>query len=180
MKPPASLRFGPNALFVTLMIPLLGLAGWLFGGAFPVLEGKLLAQTLPGWGRVALGAWMAVIFVAAVLAPAGALVIWWRRAGVRQALLPYLLVLIAQISAEATFSRVLAPNVVVLIGVVFSGYRLWQLWSARRFFSGVGGPAGTGTIAVHGLLSVGLILWAANLVFLLLVALPSVVETEAL
>ena len=121
-------------------------------------------------------AWMVVIFVAAVLAPAGALAVWWRRAGVQRALLPYVLVLLAQILAEWMFSRSPSPNVVVLTGIVFTGYRLRQLQSARRFFSGVAQPAGAAAALIVGLLVTGLALWTANLAFLLLVALPRVVQ----
>ena len=172
MSVPAATRPVVNVAFVVAATVALALVGWSSGTALPVLRETPVAEALPAWGRAALGVWMGVLAVVSLALPLLALIIWGRHASVRRALLPYALVLAAQILIEATFSSVFVPNLVVLTGLFFTAYRLWQLWTTRRFFSGVESPTGPGRSFVGGLLSLGLVCWAANLSFLLLVALP--------
>ena len=172
MSVPAATRPAFNLAFVAVATVALALVGWSSGGAFPVLRETPVAEALPAWGRAALGVWMGLLAVVSLVLPALALIAWGRHAAVRRALLPYALVLAAQILVEVTFSSVFVPNVVVLTGLVFTAYRLWQLWTTRRFFSGVEDPAGPGRSSVRALLSLGLVCWTANLLFLLSVALP--------
>ncbi len=122
------------------------------------------------------GVWMIAIAVVALLLPLLALAFYGRYSSVRLALLPYVLVLIAQILTEVLFMRMFVSNIVVVTGLVYTSYRLWQLWSSRKYFRAMERPTGFGRGAVGALLSLGLIFWAANLLFLSLIALPRVVE----
>ena len=150
------------------------LVGWLaVRGALPVFDGAGFVGTLPGWGEAALGAWMAAV---ALVLPLVTLAVWGRRVAVRRALLAYVVVLVVQISVEMVFSGVFFPDIVVLTGIVFTGYRLRQLDAARRRFVPVEVPSALGRVAVRLSLSLGLAFWSANLAFLVLVALPRVVR----
>ena len=173
---PAVTRVLPNAVFVVWTTTLAALVARLATEVVHVLEETPVAETLPGWGRVALGAWMLAILCVSVLGPLAALAVWGRYREVRRVLLPYVLVLLAQISVEVALPGAVPPNVVVLTGIAFTGYRLLQLWSCRRFFRAAEGPGGLGNAVVGGLLSAGLAFWTANGLFLLLVALPGVVR----
>lgn len=161
-----------DAAFVVVALSLLGTVGWLAEGT--TLDGPLVTEGLPRWGGVAFGMWMANVAVFALVLPILALVAWGRHESVRAALLPYVLVLGAQVGAEMTFVASFAPNVVVLTGIVFTLYRLLRLRVARREFAGTSRPVGIGRSVVGGLLTAGLVLWAANFAFLLGVALPRV------
>ena len=81
-----------------------------------------------------------------------------------------------QIAVEMVFSGVFFPDIVVLTGLVFTGYRLRQLDAARRRFVPVEGLSALGRAAVRLSLSLGLAFWSANLTFLVFVALPRVVR----
>ena len=174
-RAPAATRVLPNAVFVVSITALATLAAWLATEVVPVLEETPVAETLPGWGQVALGAWMLAISAVSIIGPLAALAVWGGDAGVRRVLLPYVLVLVAQISIEITLRGAAPPNVVVLTGLAFTGYRLLQLRSCRRFFRGAG-VLGRPRKVVGGLLTAGLAFWAANGLFLLLVALPLIVK----
>jgi hypothetical protein len=151
----------------------IALVGWLAGrGALPVFDGTGFVGTLPGWGGAALGAWMTAVALVSLAVPATTLLVWGRRAAVRRALLAYEVVLVVQISVEMVFS----PDIVVLTGMVFTGYRLRQLYAARRRFVSVEVPSALGRAAVRLCLSLGLVLWSANLAFLVFVALPRVIR----
>ena len=97
-------------------------------------------------------------------------------AAVRRALLAYEVVLVVQISVEMVFSGVFSPDIVVLTGMVFTGYRLRQLYAARRRFVSVEVQSALGRAAVRLCLSLGLVFWSANLAFLVFVALPRVIR----
>ena len=88
----------------------------------------------------------------------------------------YEVVLVVQISVEMVFSGVFSPDIVVLTGMVFTGNRLRQLYAARRRFVSVEVPSALGRAAVRLCLSLGLVLWSANLAFLVFVALPRVIR----
>jgi len=85
-------------------------------------------------------------------------------------------VLGGQIAVEMVFSGVFFPDIVVLTGIVFTGYRPLQLDAARRRFIPVEGLSALGRAAVRLSLWLGLVFWSANLAFLVFVALPRVVR----
>ena len=174
-RTPAATRALPNAVFVVSATTLAALAAWLATEVVSVLEETPVADTLPGWERTALAAWMLAVASVSVLGPLAALAVWGRYGEVRRVLLPYVLVLAFQIFAEILLPAVVSPNVVVLTGLTFTGYRILQLWVCRRYFLETGVPDRLGNAVVGGLLSVGLVFWTANGLFLMLVALPGVV-----
>ena len=152
------------------------LVGWLAAlGVLPVSDGAGFVGTLSGWGGAALGAWMAAVALVSLGLPAATLAVWGREAAVRRALLAYVVVLVVQISVEMVYSGVFFPDIVVLTGIVFTGYRLMQLYGARQRFFLAEAPSPRGGAAVRCCLSLGLVFWSANLVFLVFVALPRVV-----
>ncbi len=155
----------------------IALVGWLaVRGALPVFDGAGFVGALRGWGEAALGAWMAAVVLVSLGLPLVTLAVWGRLAAVRRALLAYVVVLVVQIAVEMVFPGVFFPDIVVLTGIVFTGYRLRQLDAARRRFVPVEVPSALGRVAVRLSLSLGLAFWSANLAFLVLVALPRVVR----
>jgi hypothetical protein len=111
---------------------------------------------------------MALAVVIAVVLPAGVLLRWGRDPVVRQALLPYLCVLLVQVATEATLPRLLPSWTVLVTGGFYTGFRLWQLGVARRDLAGARPDAGTraGRRATAAVLAAGLALWAGNLAVL--------------
>lgn len=175
------LTAGPvlDVLFVILATPALVVIGLLAeAGRLPGLGrgGTPVAETLPVWGGVVLGAWMALVAVVALVLPLVALAIWGGNADVRRALAPYVLVLICQILVEATLARVFFSNIVVIVGLSYTIYRIWRLRLVRRDFAGATVPGRYGRTVVDAILTLGLVSWSANLVFLLFVALPHVLR----
>ena len=153
------------------------LVGWLATlGVLAVFDGTGFVGTLSGRGEAALGAWMAAVALVSLGLPVVTLAVWGRHAAVRRALLAYVVVLVVQISVEMVFSGFFFPDIVVLTGIVFTGYRLRQLGGARRRFAAASGPSALGRAAVRCCLALGLVFWSANLVFLVFVALPHVVR----
>lgn len=137
-----------------------------------------LYESLGPRARAAFAAWQATGLLVAAVLPSLALLAWGRRfVDVRRALVPYVLVLLAQVAAEALLAQVFFPNLVVLTGVLFTSYRLRQLWRSRLLISASRYTDRHQQRALRVLLTAGLAFWAANLAFLLTVALPSILRT---
>lgn len=171
--------YAGEASFVAGATALLALFGWLVGrGALPWFrrgEGPLHGS-FSARGRRALGAWMGTLAVFTLVLPLASALAWRRQEGVRRAMVPYALVLLVQIFTETAFSRLFFPNIVAIVGLAYTPYRLRQLWRARKALKVSEAPTALGGSVTCALASVGLVLWAANLAFLLAGALPRVVR----
>ena len=60
-------------------------------------------------------------------------IIWFKYPEIRKIFGFYLLVLIIQIVTEQIFSIVLFPSLVVIIGTLYTAFRVWQLWDEQQF-----------------------------------------------
>ncbi len=166
--------------FVAVVTPLLALFGWLTGrGMLPWFRRgeEPLFGAFSARSRAVLGAWLGTFAVFTLLLPLASAFVWRRHEGVRRSMVPYALVLLVQIATEATLSRVFFPNIVAVVGLTYTPYRLWQLRRARKVLKVSGTSMRSGGRIVRALASVGLVLWTANLIFLLVGALPRVVNS---
>jgi hypothetical protein len=146
------------------------LAWYLAAGGLPWLmpiSTQELFQRAPRWVGPAFRLWMATAAILTLALPLLALVAWGRHASIRQALLPYTLVLVVQIATESAITRRLSPRAVVLTGLVYTSYRLWQLMRARAALAAAPAPVGFARRGVDFLLQAGLVFWSANLLVLL-------------
>ncbi len=82
----------------------------------------------------------------------------------------YLLVIIVQLISERVFSQWLVPSIVVPIGFFYTAFRLWQLQTGFTQLS-LSGLALIGFVAV-------VLFWAANLVMLMMMAIPTVYQAQ--
>ena len=176
---PLPKRHGENASFVAGATALLALFGWLVDrGALPWFRRgeEPLSRSFSDRGRGILGAWLGTLAVFTLLLPLASALAWRRDERVRRAMVPYALALLAQIATEAAFSRLFFPNIVAIVGLAYTPYRLRQLWRVRKVLKVSNAPVALGGRVARALASAGLVLWAANLAFLLSGALPRVVR----
>jgi hypothetical protein len=138
-----------------------------------------IADTLSPRGRDMLRAWMLLAVLLGLLLPGLALCLWHDDPHVRAALLPSVIVLLVQTQIERACAGRLPLDVSPLIGVVYTGYRLWQLWYATRLFAATPTPGGLMHAAILGLLAAGLVFWSANVVFLSVVGVPRAIRAIA-
>ncbi|MDP9373784.1 MAG: hypothetical protein M3Q65_15285 [Chloroflexota bacterium] len=166
-----------DTAFVGTATPVIVAVATLRGhGLLPRLptSGARFMATLPPRGRMAFDAWLCIGAALGLVLPAGALARWGRHASVRRALLPYALTLAAQVATEEVSRRVLAEDLALVTGTLYTGYRLHQLLRARRAFAAAPAPPEPGRRVVGGILAAGFAFWAGNLGFLTLVAAPRV------
>jgi hypothetical protein len=98
-------------------------------------------------------------------------------AAIRAAYGPYVLVLLVQLVSEALFSALFFQAILAITGIVYTAYRLWQVWQGiglLRADSSVPQPLRKRAL---GLLWLLLPAWAFNLVGVLLIySLPLIIE----
>ncbi|AFZ35346.1 hypothetical protein Sta7437_1788 [Stanieria cyanosphaera PCC 7437] len=150
-------------LFIAIATCLSGGVGWLVKHQILKLK-PIMAFSETQWQFMRI--WVKVALVIGVILPTVMLVVFWERSLSRQFFSCYLLAVVVQLTSEISFSRWLCPSVVVTIGTVYTGFRIWQLWSGINLVSY---PQ-----PWLGFLWLVLLFWVANLIMLLTMAFPSI------
>jgi hypothetical protein len=73
--------------------------------------------------------WVKIALILGVIIPVVLWLVFWNQPIVREFFSCYLLVVAVQLASESSFSRIFCPSVVVIIGTIYTGFRIWQLWS---------------------------------------------------
>lgn len=174
--------FNADVVFMGVATLCLALLGWsVQTGALPwVVPGAessfgALTTSFPPWGRAAFSVYMFAATTLGLVLPLGALCVWGRHTSVRAALLPYVLVLLVQIVVEVLFARIFFPNIVIVVGFVYTLYRIWRLWGVRSVFVLAAQPTGLAKSLVATVLSASLVFWSFNALFLTVIMIPRLV-----
>ncbi len=75
----------------------------------------------------------------------------------------YLFVCIVQLATEFILSRLLFPTIVVMVGSIYSVFRVWQLWQGQQLIAESLEISGEKRRFIVGLLWVMLIFWISNI-----------------
>lgn len=167
----APLTWKTTFSFVTLATLLILLIGWLtINSTLPV---KLVID-YSDWAIKFIHFWVVLAILIGLLLPGIAFFVWIRQKELRLVLGSYLLVLIIQIVTEQILSSVLFPSIVVVIGSIYTAFRLWQLWQGQQLMTITAQPGTRSRTIMGSLLWLLLLFWSSNLIMLLVVAWPSI------
>ncbi|MBD2580457.1 hypothetical protein [Oscillatoria sp. FACHB-1406] len=153
-----------TVFFALLLATLLSaLVGWFVKKRALPLK-PMMAFSSQQWRFIRI--WVKVALVVGVILPLVMWVTFWEQSLVRQFFSCYLLTVAVQLACEVTLSRLLTQSVVVIIGTLYTGYRIWQVWEGLHLVA----------YPMYGLGLLGLVLcfWVANLIMLMSVAIPSI------
>ena len=114
--------------------------------------------------------WVNVALLIGVIIPIIMLVVFWNRPTARQFFSCYLLVVGVQLGCETVFSRILCKSIVVIIGTLYTGFRIWQLWEGLHLT--------TYSQPWLSLLWLVLLFWVANMIMLTTLAIPTILSKE--
>ena len=110
--------------------------------------------------------WVNVALLIGIILPLIMAIAFWQTPGISQFFACYLLAVAVQLGCEIGLSRILCKSVVVVIGTLYTVFRIWQL------------GAGLTLIGDRqpwlGLLWLVLLFWIANLIMLITLAIPSI------
>lgn len=165
------LNWKTTLLFLTFATLLSWLSGWL------TMSGALSIKVTIDYSISELNfirCWVKLAAFIGILIPSIAFLVWFRYPQSRKVLGFYLLVLIIQIVTEQCLSNILFPSIVVIIGTVYTAFRLWQLWQGQQLIrENLRFGLGNQKILVS-LLWIMLLFWLSNLVMLLILPWPKV------
>ena len=114
--------------------------------------------------------WAKVAGLVGIILPIVIWIVFWNEPTVRIFFSCYLLAVIVQLASEIGFSRTLCKSVVVIIGTLYTGFRIWQLWSGLHLT--------TYPQPWLSLLWLVLLFWVANIIMLSVMAIPSIFPDE--
>jgi hypothetical protein len=159
-----TLSFVISATLLTLAV------GWLIAaGSVPIQKTIQFSDAERAFMRV----WMGLAIAIGLILPGVAGLIWFKQPQSRKILGFYLAVLIIQIITEQIFSSVMFPSLVVVIGTIYTTFRLWQLWQGQQL---MGTFHSSRRKWVGALLSILGLFWSGNLIMLLTLGWSSVLN----
>ncbi|MEG4119238.1 hypothetical protein QUA43_17410 [Microcoleus sp. N9_B4] len=143
------------------------LSGWLMAANL------LQIQTQIAYSEAELGfvkIWIQIAIVIGLLLPVIAFLVWIHNPNMRTIFGGYLLVMVIQIVTEQICSRIFSPSLLLIIGTIYTTFRIWQLTVAKQKFLTVNPQNGNVNFYIaYCLLWLMLVFWSANLIFLLVV-----------
>ncbi|MEM8718686.1 MAG: hypothetical protein AAGE84_05185 [Cyanobacteria bacterium P01_G01_bin.39] len=110
--------------------------------------------------------WASFAALVGIIIPAVMLIILWDNPLLRIFSSCYLVAVFIQLVSEIILSRTLCKSVVVIIGTLYTGFRIWQLWLGLHLT----------TYSQPGLSLLWLVFlfWVANMIMLTSMAIPSI------
>lgn len=149
--------------FIAIATLLSAGVGWLVKkGKLPLKRRIAFSEAQWQFMRV----WVKVALVVGVILPSVMLVAFWQESILRLFFSYYLLAVAVQLASEASFSRWFCPSIVVIIGTLYTGFRIWQLWSGLQLVAY--------RLPWLGLLWLVLLFWVANMIMLVTMGFPSI------
>lgn len=137
--------------------------GWL------VKKGKLPFKSVMAFNDAQwqfMKVWVYIALLLGVILPVVMLIVFWQESILQIFFSCYLLAVIVQLGSEISFSRIFCKSVVVIIGTLYTGFRIWQLWSGLHSV--------TYSQPWLGLLWLVFLFWVANMIMLTTLAIPSI------
>ncbi len=155
-------------LFIAIATLLSAGVGWLVKkGTLPLKRRMSFSEAQWQFMRV----WVKVALVVGVILPLVMLVTFSAQSIPRQFFSCYLLAVTVQLACEVSFSRWLCQSIVVIIGTLYTGFRIWQLWEGLHLVAY--------RMPWLGLLWLVLLFWVANMIMLVTMAIPSIFPESA-
>lgn len=142
------------------------LSGWLMATNILPIQTEIAYSEAE---RSFLKIWIQVAIAIGLVLPGVAFLVWIRNPNLRTVLGFYLLVMGIQIVTEQICSRIFSASLLVIVGTIYTTFRVWQLWQGQHFLRANARSGNVSFAVAQGLLWLMLLFWSANLIFLVLV-----------
>ncbi len=113
--------------------------------------------------------WTRLAIIIGIILPTIGFIVWFKSPEVRKIFGFYLLVLFIQLLTEKIVSSFRFSSLLVLVGTLYSAFRVWQLEKGKTTHS-----TQTNSRFISNVLWLLLLFWSSNLIVLLTLCLPSV------
>lgn len=108
--------------------------------------------------------WMSLATCFGIILPGVTLLLFWRIPEIRTILSFYFLVVFVQLLTESVLSRLLFQTIVVMVGSLYSAFRVWQLWSDQQLLAVTTNIGMVSQIFLISVLWLMLIFWLSNII----------------
>ncbi|MBD2534203.1 hypothetical protein H6G97_33620 [Nostoc flagelliforme FACHB-838] len=157
-------------IFIVMATLVVGLVGWLTSiGILPISPVINYSDAGLRFIRV----WILLAVAIGLIVPTIALIVWFKYPEIRKIFGFYLLVITIQIITEQIVSSVWLPSLVVIIGTLYTAFRVWQLWHEQQFIKNIDLSQMKLRI-ISSVLWLLLLFWSSNLIILLTLSWPSI------
>ncbi|MFN6483074.1 MULTISPECIES: hypothetical protein [unclassified Nostoc] len=157
-------------LFIVLATLVVILVGWLTSiGILPISQMINYSDAGLRFIRV----WILLAIAIGLILPTITFVIWFKYPEIRKIFGFYLLVIIIQIVTEQIIS-IWLPSLVVIIGTLYTAFRVWQLWHEQQFIKSTDFVERGNFRIISSVLWLLLLFWSSNLIMLLTLSWPSI------
>lgn len=157
-------------IFVVLATLVTVVVGWLISiGVLPI--SKVINYSDADLRFIRVWSWLAIAI--GLILPTIAFVLWFKYPEPRKIFGFYLLVLVIQLVTEEIVSSVRLRSFVVIIGTLYTAFRVWQLWQEQQFIKTTHFYQPNSRL-ISSILSLLLLFWSSNLIMLLTLCWPSI------
>lgn len=108
--------------------------------------------------------WIFLATCFGVILPGVTLLVFWKITEIRTIWSFYFLVVFVQLLTEFVLSRLLFQTIVVMVGSLYSAFRVWQLWSDRQLLAVTTDISMVSRVFLIGVLWLMLIFWLSNII----------------
>ncbi|MBD2068224.1 hypothetical protein H6F93_11945 [Leptolyngbya sp. FACHB-671] len=155
--------------FVVLATLFMMLVGWLISNRLLPIRQTIEHSEA---GLKFIQVWMQLAIAIGLVLPTIAFIAWFKRPKIRKIFGSYLLLLVIQIATEQIVSEVWLSSLVVVIGTLYTAFRVWQLWQGLQMIKTT--QKRSRYRLVSSVLWLLLLFWSSNLIVLFAIAWPSV------
>ncbi len=149
--------------FIAIATLLSAIYGWLVKkGKLPFRSGINYSDAQLQFMKV----WVKVALLLGVIIPVVLWLVFWNQPVIRQFFSCYLLVVVVQLASERSFKSIFCPSIVVIIGTLYTGFRIWQLWSGLHLT--------TYPMPWLSLFWLVVLFWVANMIMLITMPIPNI------
>ncbi|MBD1998716.1 hypothetical protein H6G00_19150 [Leptolyngbya sp. FACHB-541] len=155
--------------FVVLATLIMMFVGWLISnGLLPIRQTIEHSEA----GLKFIQVWIQLAIAIGLVLPIIAFIAWFKRPEIRKIFGFYLLLIVIQIATEQIVSEVWLSSLVVVIGTLYTAFRVWQLWQGLQLIRIT--QERSQYRLVSSVLWLLLLFWSSNLLVLFTIAWPSV------
>lgn len=157
-------------IFVVFATLVTVVVGWLTSiGILPISE----VINYSDLGRRFIQIWIWLAIAIGLVLPAITFIVWFKHPELRKIFGFYLLVLVIQIATEQIISKIWFSSLVVIIGTIYTIFRVWQLKKGQQLVQINHSEQGNSRL-ISGVLWLLLLFWSSNIIVLLTLSWPSI------
>lgn len=148
-------------LYIALITLVVFLIGWLkIGNILPINSNFNYTES----EYELVKDWILLAIAFGIILPGVTLLVFWKIPEIRTIWSFYFVVVFVQLLTEYVLSRLLFQSIVVMVGSLYSAFRVWQLWSNQQLLIITTDMSMVSHVLMISILWLMLIFWLSNII----------------